>query len=110
MLSAALSPIRSGSASHTEGVIGGLTPAVFGFLAWCGIHSGTRASRIDFSGILNRVKAATPDVLMAASVRLEDLVAINRQMSSTLGCAARIQITPAQCSVRALTLHACAAI
>lgn len=34
----------------------------------------------DFSDILNRVKAATPDVLMAASVRLEDLVAINRQM------------------------------
>jgi len=34
----------------------------------------------DFSGILNKVKAATPDVLMAASVRLEDLVAITRQM------------------------------
>ena len=34
----------------------------------------------DFSGILNRVKTATPDVLMAASVRLEDLVAITRQM------------------------------
>ena len=33
----------------------------------------------DFSGILKRVKAATPDVLMAASVRIEDLVAINRQ-------------------------------
>ena len=29
----------------------------------------------DFSGILNKVKAAMPDVLMAASVRLEDLVA-----------------------------------
>lgn len=34
----------------------------------------------DFSGILNKVKAAKPDVLMAASVRLEDLVAITRQM------------------------------
>jgi branched-chain amino acid transport system substrate-binding protein len=34
----------------------------------------------DFSDILKRVKAATPDVLMAASVRLEDLVTINRQM------------------------------
>src|SRR5262249_13961487 len=34
----------------------------------------------DFRDILKRVKAATPDVLMAASVRLEDLVAINRQM------------------------------
>jgi len=33
----------------------------------------------DFSDILKRVKAATPDVLMAASVRIEDLVAINRQ-------------------------------
>ena len=34
----------------------------------------------DFSGILNKVKAAKPDVLMAASVRLDDLVAITRQM------------------------------
>jgi branched-chain amino acid transport system substrate-binding protein len=34
----------------------------------------------DFSDILKRVKAATPDALMAASVRLEDLVTINRQM------------------------------
>ena len=34
----------------------------------------------DFSGILNKAKATMPDVLMAASVRLEDLVAINRQM------------------------------
>jgi branched-chain amino acid transport system substrate-binding protein len=33
----------------------------------------------DFSDILKRVKAAAPDVLMAASVRIEDLVAINRQ-------------------------------
>jgi branched-chain amino acid transport system substrate-binding protein len=34
----------------------------------------------DFSDLLKRVKAATPDVLMAASVRIEDLVTINRQM------------------------------
>jgi len=34
----------------------------------------------DFSGILNQVKAAKPDVLVAASVLLEDLVAITRQM------------------------------
>ena len=34
----------------------------------------------DFSGLLNKVKAAKPDVLMAASVRLEELVAITRQM------------------------------
>ncbi len=34
----------------------------------------------DFSGILNKAKATMPDVLMAASVRIEDLVAINRQM------------------------------
>lgn len=34
----------------------------------------------DFSDILNKVKAASPDVLMAASVRIEDLVAINRPM------------------------------
>jgi branched-chain amino acid transport system substrate-binding protein len=34
----------------------------------------------DFSGVLSKVKAAAPDVLMAASVRLEDLVAITRQM------------------------------
>lgn len=33
-----------------------------------------------FADILNRVKAAAPEVLIAASVRLEDLVAINRQM------------------------------
>jgi branched-chain amino acid transport system substrate-binding protein len=33
----------------------------------------------DFSGILSKVKATKPDVLMAASVRLEDLVAITRQ-------------------------------
>jgi branched-chain amino acid transport system substrate-binding protein len=33
----------------------------------------------DFSGILKKVKAVAPDVLMAASVRIEDLVAINRQ-------------------------------
>ena len=34
----------------------------------------------DFSAILNKVKAAHPDVLVAASVRLDDLVAITRQM------------------------------
>jgi branched-chain amino acid transport system substrate-binding protein len=33
----------------------------------------------DFSDILKKVKAVAPDVLMAASVRIEDLVAINRQ-------------------------------
>src|SRR5262245_31854780 len=33
----------------------------------------------DFSDILKRVKAATPDVLMAASVRLDDLLKITRQ-------------------------------
>jgi len=35
---------------------------------------------VDFSGILHKVKATAPDVLMAASVRIEDLVAITRQM------------------------------
>jgi branched-chain amino acid transport system substrate-binding protein len=34
----------------------------------------------DFSDILKKVMAATPDVLMAASVRLDDLVNITRQM------------------------------
>jgi len=34
----------------------------------------------DFSRILTRLKAAKPDVLVAASVRLDDLVAITRQM------------------------------
>lgn len=34
----------------------------------------------DFSGILNQVKAAKPDVLMTASYVLDDLVAITRQM------------------------------
>jgi branched-chain amino acid transport system substrate-binding protein len=34
----------------------------------------------DFSGILRKVKSAEPDVLMAASVRLDDLVTITRQM------------------------------
>jgi len=33
----------------------------------------------DFSGILSKVKATKPDVLIAASIRLEDLVAITRQ-------------------------------
>jgi branched-chain amino acid transport system substrate-binding protein len=35
---------------------------------------------VDFSGVLSKVKEANPDVLVAASVRLDDLVAINRQM------------------------------
>jgi branched-chain amino acid transport system substrate-binding protein len=35
----------------------------------------------DFSGILNQVKATKPDVLYAAVVRLDDLVAITRQAS-----------------------------
>jgi branched-chain amino acid transport system substrate-binding protein len=34
---------------------------------------------INFSAILSKVKATKPDVLMAASIRLEDLVAITRQ-------------------------------
>jgi branched-chain amino acid transport system substrate-binding protein len=34
----------------------------------------------DFSGILNKVKAANPDVLVVASIRIDDLVAITRQM------------------------------
>jgi len=34
----------------------------------------------DFSGLLSRVKATNPDVLVAASVRLPDLVAITRQI------------------------------
>ena len=34
----------------------------------------------DFSGILTKLKAAKPDILVAASVRLDDLVAITRQM------------------------------
>jgi branched-chain amino acid transport system substrate-binding protein len=34
----------------------------------------------DFSGILNTVKAAKPDVLVLASIRLDDLVKIARQM------------------------------
>jgi branched-chain amino acid transport system substrate-binding protein len=34
----------------------------------------------DFSGLLNQVKAAKPDVLYAAVVLLDDLVAITRQM------------------------------
>jgi branched-chain amino acid transport system substrate-binding protein len=35
---------------------------------------------VDFSGILNNVKAAGPDVLVVASIRLDDLVAVTRQM------------------------------
>ena len=34
----------------------------------------------DFTGILNKLKAAKPDVLVASSVRLDDLVTITRQM------------------------------
>jgi len=34
----------------------------------------------DFSGILSKVKTTKPDVFVAASIRLEDLVAITRQM------------------------------
>ena len=35
---------------------------------------------VDFSSILNKVKAAKPDIFVAASIRLDDLVAVNRQM------------------------------
>ena len=38
------------------------------------------ADTSDFSAILARIKATQPDVLIAASVRLPDLVAITRQM------------------------------
>jgi len=38
------------------------------------------AGTTDFSGLLQRVKAAKPDVLVAGSVRLPDLVAITRQI------------------------------
>lgn len=34
----------------------------------------------DFSDLVNRVRAAKPDVLVAGSIRLEDLVAITRKM------------------------------
>jgi branched-chain amino acid transport system substrate-binding protein len=37
-------------------------------------------STTDFSSLLNKVKATRPDVLVAASVRLQDLVTITRQM------------------------------
>jgi len=37
----------------------------------------------DFSALLNKVKEAKPDVLMAASVRIQDLVTITRQMRET---------------------------
>jgi len=37
----------------------------------------------DFSVILNKLKAAKPDVLVAASARLDDLVTITRQMRET---------------------------
>ena len=40
-----------------------------------------RASPADFSDLLNRVRAAKPDVLVAGSIRLEDLLAITRKMS-----------------------------
>ena len=38
------------------------------------------AATTDFSDILTRVKATRPDILVAASVRLQDLVTITRQM------------------------------
>ena len=34
----------------------------------------------DFTGVLNKVKAARPDVLVVGSIRLDDLVAVTRQM------------------------------
>ena len=37
----------------------------------------------DFSGILNKVKATNPDVVVPASIRLDDLVTITRQMRET---------------------------
>ena len=37
-------------------------------------------STTDFSDLLNKVKATKPDVLVAASIRLQDLVTITRQM------------------------------
>jgi branched-chain amino acid transport system substrate-binding protein len=38
------------------------------------------SSTTDFSSLLNNVKATKPDVLVAASIRLQDLVTITRQM------------------------------
>ena len=35
---------------------------------------------VDFSGILNKAKAAEPDILVMASIRLDDLVVVTRQM------------------------------
>ena len=35
---------------------------------------------VDFSGILNKAKAAEPDILLMASIRLDDLVVVTRQM------------------------------
>jgi len=37
----------------------------------------------DFSGILNKVSATNPDVVVSASIRLDDLVTITRQMRET---------------------------
>ena len=37
----------------------------------------------DFSGILNKVRATNPDVVVPASIRLDDLVTITRQMRET---------------------------
>ena len=45
------------------------------------VFSETYANVItDFSDLLNKVKATKPDVLVAASIRLQDLVTITRQM------------------------------
>jgi branched-chain amino acid transport system substrate-binding protein len=44
------------------------------------VVSETYTGTGDFSGVLNTVKAANPEVLVTTSIRLEDLVAITRKM------------------------------
>ena len=43
-------------------------------------HETYRTSPEDFSNLLNKVRAAKPDVLLVASIRLEDLLVITRKM------------------------------
>jgi hypothetical protein len=59
--------IADGAVSYAAGVFNGS-------------GDGRNPGTADFSDVLTRVKATKPDILVAASIRLQDLVTITRQM------------------------------
>src|SRR5262245_56642998 len=82
---AARSGLRTIAVIHQDGLVANAISKGAGQLAK---HKGLdltyletyRTSPANFSTILNNVKAARPDILVAASTRFDDLVAITREM------------------------------